>query len=243
MSLAPSGSGSISHPTNPNNINFGSNVGSPATIGGTTDAWTGTLDIGNNGLVVSYGAGSDPYAQILNLIKSGYANGLWTGKGIISSLAKAAANSAAPLNLGLLDFTPGQHNQPTSIFFAGQTITTSAVLVRLTYMDDLILAGDMTQGNASYTDGQPCRFRGQLRPRAIATWTVGDLNHDGVIDTSDALIFSANYVVGLPSLDGTTGNAASLGGIAAAVPEPSSITLTIAAALGALVIARRRRIA
>ncbi len=236
VTLSPSGSGSTSTPAAPNNTNFSSNVNS-LTLGGTTDAWTGTLDIGNNALVIQYGAGTDPYTTLVNMIKSAYGTGTWNGTatGITSSLAAAAANSSAPLNIGLRDFKPGQNGDPTSLQFAGQTITTSAVLVRLTYMDDLILAGDMQQGNAT---SDALRFAANYGTGT--TWSVGDLNHDGVINTGDALIFAANYVTGLPSLDGTTGNAAALGG-AAAVPEPASFALAACAAAGiALRMARRR---
>ncbi len=239
VTLSPSGSGSTSTPAAPNNTNFSSNVNS-LTLGGTTDAWTGTLDIGNNALVIPYGAGTDPYTTIVNMVKSAYGTGTWNGAatGITSSLAAAAANSSAPLNIGLRDFKPGQNGDPTSLQFAGQTITTSAVLVRLTYMDDLILAGDMQQGNAT---SDALRFAANYGTGT--TWSVGDLNHDGVINTGDALIFAANYVVGLPSLDGTTGNAAALGSQAAAVPEPASILLIGLGTLGTALIMCRRGIA
>ncbi len=228
VTLSPSGSGSTSTPAAPNNTNFSSTINS-LTLGGTTNAWTGTLDIGNNALVVPYGAGTDPYTTLVNMVKSAYGTGTWNGTatGITSSLAAAAANSSAPLNIGLRDFKPGQNGDPTSLQFAGQTITTSAVLVRLTYMDDLILAGDMQQGNAT---SDALRFAANYGTGT--TWSVGDLNHDGVINTGDALIFAANYVTGLPSLDGTTGNAAALGGGAVAVPEPSEMALAALAGLG-----------
>ncbi len=237
VTLSPSGSGSTSAPAAPNNINFSSNVNS-LTLGGTTDAWTGTLDIGNNALVIPYGAGTDPYTTLVNMVKSAYGTGTWNGTatGITSSLAAAAANSAAPLNIGLRDFKPGQNGDPTSLQFAGQTITTSAVLVRLTYMDDLILAGDMQQGNAT---SDALRFAANYGTGT--TWSVGDLNHDGVINTGDALIFAANYVTGLPSLDGTTGNAAMLGSGPAAVPEPCGLALAVAALLMTLSGSRLRR--
>ncbi len=236
VTLSPSGSGSTSTPAAPNNTNFSSNVNS-LTLGGTTDAWTGTLDIGNNALVIRYGAGTDPYTTLVNMVKSAYGTGTWNGAstGITSSLAAAAANSSAPLNIGLRDFKPGQNGDPTSLQFAGQTITTSAVLIRLTYMDDLILAGDMQQGNAT---SDALRFAANYGTGT--TWSVGDLNHDGVINTGDALIFAANYVTGLPSLDGSTGNAAALGGGAAAVPEPANFVLAAIGTLGLGLVARRR---
>ncbi len=236
--LLPSGSGSTSNPAAPNNINLSSSVAA-LSIGGTTDAWTGTLDIGNNGLVIAYGSGTDPYATISNMIKSGYANGNWTGTGITSSLARAAALLGSPipaLNIGLIDFVPNTGNFGSSITFEGQTITTSAILVRLTYMDDLVLAGDMAQANAT---SDALFFAANYGSGTV--WSYGDITHDGVIDTNDALLFAANYVVGLPSLDGTTGSAAALGRNLTAVPEPASVAMALLAASGTILAARHGR--
>jgi len=148
---------------------------------------------------------------------------------------------ATPLNIGLLDFTPGvgNYSHTTFISFEGQTITTNAILVRLTYMDDIVLAGDMSQNNAT---SDALLFAANYG--AGTTWSVGDLVHDGgPIDSSDALLFAANYTVGLPSLDGSTGNAAALGGTAA-VPEPASVALAAMASLGlALAGIQKRRAA
>ena len=81
VTLAPSGSGSTTNPTGPNNINFSSTLTS-LTIAGTTGAWTGTLDIGNNGLVIAYGtAANDPYTMIDNMIETGFDAAHWDGTG------------------------------------------------------------------------------------------------------------------------------------------------------------------
>ena len=68
------------------------------TIGGTTDAWTGTLDLGNNKIVVQTSTGTDAAAgattaEIYNQLRSGINAGpnnlavLWLGTGIQSSAA------------------------------------------------------------------------------------------------------------------------------------------------------------
>ena len=242
VTLAPSGSGSISNSEGPNNINYCSFV-TTLLIGGSLNGWTGTLDIGNNGLVIAYGSGPDPYSTIDNMIESGYNGGAWTGTGITSSLAAAAVTlgSKVPaLNIGLVDFTPGAGNYTNSTFivFEGQTISTDAVLVRLTYMDDLVLAGD-TLGSDATDDA--LMFAANVG--SGTTWSVGDLVHNGgPVNSSDALLFAANYVVGLPSLDGTTGGDVSLGSGEAAVPEPSSAVLAVLSALGlGLAAAKRQR--
>ena len=234
VTLLPSGSGSTAAPANPNNINYSSTLASLSIAGG-INAWTGTLDIGNNGLFIAYGSGADPYIAIDNMIASGFNGGSWTGTGITSSLARAAValGSHVPaLNIGLVDFTPGLHGDGTFIVFEGQTVTTNAVLLRLTYMDDMVLAGDMLGADA--TD-DALLFAANYG--AGTTWGVGDLTHDGAINPNDALLFAANYSTNYPSLDRTTGNAVLFG--AAAVPEPASAVLAIAA-LGVGVLFYRR---
>ena len=245
MTLVPSGSGSTTSPASPNNINFSSSVTS-LNIAGTLNAWTGTLDIGNNGLVIAYGTlANDPFTTITNMVESGYNGGYWSTQpgstGITSTLAGAgvAMHIATPLNIGLLDFTPGTGNysHTTFISFEGQTVTTNAILVRLTYMDDIVLAGDMASNNST---SDALLFAANYGTGT--TWGVGDLVHNGgPINSSDALLFAANFNVGLPSLDGTTGNAVALGGAAAAVPEPASLVLAGIGAFGLAVLAQRRR--
>ncbi len=88
------------------------------------DLWTGKLDIGNNGLVIQYGNGADPFASTTNRVDSGFSYGTWTGTGITSSLARAAASSNVPLNIGLRDFVPGGAGFGSSIKFGGQPIDT-----------------------------------------------------------------------------------------------------------------------
>ena len=237
VTLVPSGSGSTTNPTAPNNINFSSSLTS-LTIdndGGPLGSrvYFGTLDIGNNGLVIAYGNNLDPYSLIADMIRSGFDSAHWDGTGITSSLARAAANSSTPLNIGLIDFTPNRNGDATSIVFQGQTITTNAILIRLTYMDDLLLSGDMS---AQHAASDALLFAANYG--VGTTWSVGDLTHDGVINAADALLFAANYATGLPSLDGTTGNAVATESTLAAVPEPCSLALAVLGILGALAAPR-----
>ena len=185
--------------------------------------------------MIQYGTGSDPYTTIDNMIETGFDAAHWDGKGITSSLAKAAANSHTPLNIGLLDFTPGLHGNATFIVFGGQTIATTAILIRLTYMDDINSFGDM---NIQHAASDALLFAANFG--VGTTWSVGDLTHDAAINSADALLFAANYATGLASLDGTTGNSVSLGGNPAAVPEPSSMALAVLGAVAMGLFARRR---
>jgi uncharacterized protein (DUF2141 family) len=61
-------------------------------------------------------------------------------------------------------------------------------------------------------------------------WSQGDMNTDGKVDINDLTIVLTNY--------GTSSNAD-----IKAVPEPSTIALLLAGAVGVLAYARRRRTA
>ncbi len=153
------------------------------------------------------------------MIHSGYANGQWTGTGITSSLARAAVVLGSPtpaLNIGLLDFVPNTGLFGSSISFEGQTISTSAVLVRLTYMDDLVLAGDMAQADAT----SDALFFAANYGNSGTTWHVGDINARRLDRHERRLALRDDHLrrTGLPSLGlASTGNAAALGGSAAAI--------------------------
>ena len=211
------------------------------------NAWTGTLDIGNNGLVIAYGSRPRPVCHDQQHDRVGLQRRRLGRQGHQQhpGAGGRGLHISTPLNIGLLDFTPGTGNysNTTFIVFEGQTVTTNAILVRLTYMDDLVLAGDMAQNDAT---SDALLFAANYGTGT--TWGVGDLVHNGgPIDSSDALLFAANLRVGLPSLDGTTGNDAVLGsaeGVGnglAAVPEPSALSLVALGALGLAGMAKRRR--
>ena len=167
------------------------------------NAWTGTLDIGNNGLVIAvrqrhrsvcHDRQHDRVGlQRRHLGRHGHHQQPRRG---VDPHQHAAEHRPGGFHARQRQLQ--QHRR--SIVFEGQTITTNAVLVRLTYMDDLVLAGDMAQNDAT---NDALLFAANYG--IGTTWSVGDLTHDGAIDSNDALLFAANYVVGLPSLDGTTG--------------------------------------
>jgi hypothetical protein len=186
-------------------------------IAGATDAWTAKLDLNDSALVVDYPSGGpSPIATVQNQIKNGYAAGSWTGNGITSSAAAAAASSAHKTALGYADSTtPGT--------FLGQILDGSAVVVRYTYSGDANLDGKV---DTLDFNSLAANFGG-----AGKVWTQADFNYDGTVDTLDFNFLAANFGQQISEGGG--------GGVGALVPEPTSLGLLGFAA--ATLVARRRR--
>jgi hypothetical protein len=172
------------------------------TIAGATNAWTGQLDLTNNGMVVD-NAASDVNAlpAVQNQLKSGYAGGAWTGNGITSSAAAATAASAHRTALGYrASLAAGT--------FLGQTVDDSAVLIRYTYAGDTNLDGKVDLTDFTFL---AANFNG-----ANKNWVDGDFNYDGSVDLTDFTFLASNFNQSLAAGGGSPGS------LGAMVPEPTS---------------------
>ena len=197
-------------------------VTSALTIAGTTGAWTGRLDLGGNDLVVRNG----DLPTITDQARSGFAAptvaAAFTGQGITSSTA--AANAAHLTAVGVI---PNVNANGAALYasFDGVAVTTADVLVRYTYFGDANLDGVVTAADYGRIDAGVV---GQL-----TGWLNGDFNYDGVVDGSDyALIDNA--------FNHQTASVATPASAVAAVPEPASGLIAVAA-VGGLVGRRRSR--
>jgi autotransporter-associated beta strand protein len=188
-------------------------------LGGTTGAWTNTLDVGPNSLIVDYDSlDPTPFAQIADQIKSGYAGGAWTGTGIQSS---AAAASGGQTGLGFAEASTVLGAGGGT--WRGQTVDGNAILIRRTYYGDANISGtvdtvdfNLLVANFSQTG---------------KSWYDGDFDHNGTVDTVDFNQLVANFSKVLAAPAGVPGSLL--------VPEPASgITVASLAALG---LRRRRR--
>jgi predicted outer membrane repeat protein len=150
---------------------------STLSIAGTTNAWTGLLDLAANDLIVHGGNVN----QLQNQIAEGFgANGNWSGEGITSSAA-----ASDPSHLTTLGLISNQNGQGGAIYgsgtsagtFDGQNTTASDVLIKYTYFGDTTLDGKVDGSDYSKIDN------GYLNH--ATGWENGDLNDDGVIYGSD----------------------------------------------------------
>jgi hypothetical protein len=187
------------------------------TIAGTTGAWTGTLDLSNNDLIVYGGS----LSTITDQLRSGFNKGDWNGTGIASSAAHDDSNFLTAL---------GVIQQSESETFDGQAVSTGDVLVKYTYYGDANLDGTVNGADYQQID---MGFGLQL-----TGWSNGDFNYDGVVDGSDYSLLDNTF---------NQINATSAGSLAliacpadltpSSVPEPTTLVLLGLGTIGQL---RRR---
>jgi PEP-CTERM motif/Dockerin type I domain len=209
---------------------------------------TGTLDITNNGLIVSGASGA--LAQ-KNLIAAQIASGanpsgaLWTGPGITSSTAATQAltnpitavgmflNDAAQIGNGSgISGVPLLTNFPGA---GGPALSSTDVVVKYTYFGDANLDGQVDSTDYFLIDNA---FSLNL---VNGGWVNGDFDYDGDVDSTDYfLIDNAFANQGSPLTGGLSLQAASSLSVQA-IPEPGSLALLAAGVCGAGVLWRRRR--
>lgn len=238
--IQPTGVAASALPTGPLSINAGSvvladNVTLGSALGSSYVNLTSlsiangaTLDIGNNHIIINYGAGPDPISSIAALIASGYNGGTWTGTGITSS--DAAANSGS-YGIGYADASdPGN---PAGLA-AGQ-IEVMYTLLGDANLDGKVNGADFTimaaNFNQSVTNG----------------WDQGDFNYDGDVNGADFTALASNFnqsasqsAIGAADLSTLNQFAAQNGISLTNVPEPLSAGIMVMAGLG--ILHRRRRI-
>jgi hypothetical protein len=180
------------------------------------------LDLTDNALVTSGLNSYYTYSELIGVIKSGYNGGAWNGVGIMSSSAAANPGHA----LGVAKATDVFQNFPAT--FMGQTVDADAVLVRYTRygdanLDGMINLNDFNRLASSFgTNGK--------------TWSQGDFNYDGTVNLSDFNLLASNFGLAASSPDGPTPQDWSA--LAAAVPEPALLGVSIVPGLASM---RRRR--
>ncbi|CAN5683804.1 hypothetical protein BH09PLA1_BH09PLA1_24600 [soil metagenome] len=221
------------------------------TIAGSTNAWTGRLNLADNDLVVDY-TGASPIATITNQIKTARGTGVWSGNGITSSLANAnrfaLGVAEASDVLGVAGGT-----------FSGQGVDGTAVLVKFTYYGDADLNGIVNFDDYSRIDGG---FN-----NGGNKWSRGDFDYNGVINFDDYSLIdlafntqSGSLRRAMSFLDGDDRSDAGMEGPAlqlviahfeqfgeayassflSAVPEPASLML-FGAMISVRTLRRRRR--
>ncbi|HEY1921366.1 MAG TPA: dockerin type I domain-containing protein, partial [Tepidisphaeraceae bacterium] len=206
------------------NVTLGSQPGSAPTsninITSFAIAGTGTLDINNNHILINYGSAADPIASIAAWIASGYANGAWTGPGIMSTAAQTNSN----YGIGYADAAdPGN---PAGL--ASGQIEIMYTLLGDANLDDKVNGTDFAILAANFN-------------QSVTGWDQGDFNYDNKANGIDFTELAANFNQGASqSADEAALNAfAAANNLPTNVPEPA--TAAIVAMLGIGILSRRTR--
>lgn len=178
------------------------------------------VNMRNRQVVVEYYSAS-PLLDIKALIASGYAGGAWTGNGIFSSNAQTTpgfgVGYAEASALGLIGGS-----------FGGETVTGPSILLSYTRygdanLDRLVNLGDFNRLASN--------FGGSNK-----VWSDGDFNYDMLVNLTDFNLLAANFGLTAGPNGPTPQDWAAL---AAAIPEPASVSVLGLASLALL--PRRRR--
>jgi autotransporter-associated beta strand protein len=183
----------------------------------------GTLDIGNNRIIIDYTSGNDPIASIASWIKNGFSDGETAGANpaiISSDVASDDIASGLSYGIGYADGADG----------AIVGLTSGEIEIMYTLLGDANLDG--TVNSEDFTPfstnlGQP------------GGWDKGDFNYDGIVNSEDFTSFShnlnqsASLACQAEVLDGA--NSISLTNL----PEPACAGIMVVAGLG--ILQRRRR--
>jgi autotransporter-associated beta strand protein len=189
------------------------------TLGGLNPNAGGIVDVGSGKINVTAGLNA---TNLKTALVKGLAGGAWTGTtGIISSAAAASVAGGIPRTVGWLD----NGNGSVTFAFAAPGDTNLDGLIDV--LDATVLAGSNKFGTG-----------------AAATWQEGDFNYDGYVDMVDAAAFLSTNLYNAGSY--SSASLALVGGnglgTVAAVPEPASLSILLAACGGAVLVARRRAV-
>jgi hypothetical protein len=206
-------------------------------ISGTTNAWLGKLDVGNNRLILEYTGTNTTLANVRNQIIGGYSGGAWTGNGIQSSAA--AGNPATGIGYAESADVLGIAGTNTASF-GGVSVDATAVLVRHTLLGDATLDG-VVDFNDLVRLAQ--NYNVMFSAGTDGWWSHGDFTYDGVVDFNDLVKLAQNYGSVLPAaLPGAApdfqNDLAAAAAALASVPEPTDLAWALAASGCA---AQRRR--
>jgi hypothetical protein len=189
----------------------------------------GLLDLTNNHVIISYGAGSDPIASIAAWIASGFNGGAWNGAGINSS---AAAGNSLSYGIGYAD--SADPNNPAGL-------ASGTIEIKYTLLGDANLDGKVNGADFAILASN---FNKSVA--GVSGWDQGDFNYDGKINGADFALLAENFNKGASGA-ANAGDLAAIetfaeaNGLTADVPEPISGAIIASGVVGMMARRKRRR--
>lgn len=146
------------------------------------------LDVRNNRIWVDYASTDpNPIGSLQASTTSGYAGGMWTGNGIMSSIAQTTPNRA----VGLANSASLFNSFP--VISGGATIDSTGVLIGYTFSGDANLDGAVNFTDLLITAQNYGGLSGK-------TWITGDFTYDGKTEFVDLLAVAQNFGAASPPL-------------------------------------------
>jgi hypothetical protein len=143
---------------------------------------TGKLDLNDNDLILDY-TGASQLAAVQALINAARNGGAWNGAGLTSSTA--AANAQHNTTLGAMEATDFKAIYGAGALFDGQTIDTTAVIVKYTWYGDADFNGKVNFDDYVRTDSG---FNNHL-----SGWSNGDYDGNGTINFDDYVLIDLAF--------------------------------------------------
>jgi hypothetical protein len=194
------------------------------------------LDIFDNKVITKSSEGfwtGTFYTGVLGLVDNGYYTGIWNGYGILTSDNDSWGGENFSIGVASTQLVKGISGTQTAMW-AGQTVSADDTLIMYTYTGDANLDGKINVDDYNQID------------QAVGTgrrgWSNGDFNYDGKVNIDDYVLIDKNVEEqGAPLWVGDEGPSAMIAtsGVAA-VPEPVSMSVIGAAAMGLLGSRKRR---
>jgi len=190
----------------------------------------GTFNLNNNDLIVhatNEATALANYANVFDMVRSGFDHGDWLGTGITSGIAATdAADGYESTALGVIlnddgsGVNPDGSGDPIWNTFDGHSMSQYDVIVKYTFYGDTLLRGFVDNSDLSVVQGNVGMQKG---------WINGEFNYTGgavsnldVLETQRSLTYESRYpIASTPVSDPPP----------PLMPEPSSLILA-AAALG-----------
>jgi hypothetical protein len=180
-------------------------------IAGSAGAWTGTVDVGGNDMIVHNGQ----LATLTSQARSGFNPGgtRWAGTGLASAAAAADPNQVIAIGIIQNDNGSGSKLFGTGAprgLFDGQDAVTTDVLVKETFFGDADLSGSVNAADYGQIDnGYAHHFSG---------WANGDFNYDGTTNAADYSLIDTSFV-----FQATSGGPLASAPLASALSETASV--------------------